>query len=92
MVCESYERSDNESISLKKNSSLWHLYELPYKRSLDGNAPYDKAMKVYPNPFFEVLDLQRIPDEDVILKPGIIRKRIRARTVKDDPGVVKDSK
>lgn len=64
-----------------------------YRReSIDGSCPYDKAMGAYPDEFFEVLNLERIPDEDVILKPGIIRKRIRDRVVKPEPKAVKGSK
>ena len=60
-----------------------HINSYRRKKAL-GKSPYDICMDVFPKRFFDALGLHRIPDDDVTLKPSLLRKRLRARTVQRD--------
>ena len=42
--------------------------------SLSGHAPYDTATHFFPEEFFKVLHMKRIPDKEVTLNPTLLRK------------------
>ena len=43
-----------------------------YRKSLMGMAPYEVAMKMFPEDFFILLGLELIPPEQVLLKPSLL--------------------
>ncbi len=44
------------------------------RKSLYGKCPYDMAMKILPEDFFIFLGLEKIPADEVILKPSLLKK------------------
>ncbi len=47
------------------------------RESLYGKCPYDIAKSVYPEDFFLLLGLEQIPAEQVIMKPELLRTRVK---------------
>ncbi len=45
------------------------------RKSLFGRCPYDLAMAALPEDFFMLLGLEHIPADDVIMKPGLLKRR-----------------
>lgn len=56
-----------------------HINSYRRKKS-HGLCAYDLAMQAFPAEFFDHLGLYRIPDDQVMLKPKLLRERIRERT------------
>ena len=46
---------------------------------LGGKCPYDISMKILPEDFFVLLGLEKIPTEEVIMKPKLLQDRVKAR-------------
>lgn len=46
---------------------------------LGGKCPYDISMNVLPEDFFILLGLEKIPTEEVIMKPKLLQDRVKAR-------------
>lgn len=81
-----YNQSD---ITLMMN----HINSLRRNRAR-GYSAYDRAMPDFPSKFFTKLKLTRIPDDEVLLKPILLREQIKARTKNYDyrPEHVKTNK
>lgn len=43
------------------------------RKSLFGKSPYDLAMSIMPEDFFILLGLEKIPADEVILRPSLLK-------------------
>lgn len=60
-----------------------HINSYRRKKAM-GKSAYDICMGIFPKEFFKKLGLRRIPDDEVLLKPALLRSRVYERTLKMD--------
>lgn len=63
-----------EPFSQKDISLMMNHVNSYSRKSLYGRSPYDLAMQILPDDFFILLGLEKIRQENVLLKPSLIRK------------------
>jgi len=64
------EKYDQFDINLMMN----HINSM-YRKEAYGNSAYDLAMSVLPEDFFNLLGLEKIPPENIVLKPSLLAKK-----------------
>ena len=55
-----------------------HVNSYP-RESLYGRCPYDVAKALYPPDFLGLLGMERIPDEQIVMKPSLLADRLATR-------------
>lgn len=58
------------------------------RKKARGLSAYDLAMQVLPEAFFTALDLKKIPDDDIVLAPALLKSELKKRKVKYNYSII----